>query len=80
MILGLHNMTDAVTHYFSDHVSPDRDPSLLLLDSILLIPLIFGAFFYPVQILVSLAVVAAAVVLFVVLAHAMQRHRARVGH
>jgi hypothetical protein len=80
MILGLHNFSDAVTHYFSDHVSPDHDPSLLLLDSILLIPLVFAVFFYPVEILLALAVVAVALGAFVGLARVLRRHRTHVGH
>jgi hypothetical protein len=80
IFFGWHNMTDAVAHYFQDHVTPDRDNSLLLLDSILLIPLIFAVFFYPVEILVSLAVVAAIGVGLVALSRALHRHRARVGH
>jgi len=80
MILGWHNMTDAVAHYFEDHVTPDRDNSLLLLDGILLIPLIFAVFFYPVEILVSLAVVAAVVVGFITLSRMVHRHRTHVGH
>lgn len=79
MILGWHNMTDAVAHYFREHVSPDRDNSLLLLDSILLIPLIFAVFFYPVEILLSLAVVAVVAVGFIALARTLHRHRESVG-
>jgi hypothetical protein len=78
MILGWHNMTDAVAHYFEDHVTPDRDNSLLLLDSILLIPLAFALFFYPVEILLSLAVVAVLVIGFVVLSRVLHRHRASI--
>ena len=80
MILGWHNMTDAVAHYFQDHVTPDRDSSLLLLDSILLIPLIFAVFFYPVEILVALAVVAVIGAGFVALSRAVHRHRTHIGH
>jgi hypothetical protein len=80
MILGWHNMTDAVAHYFADHVSPDRDPSLLLLDGILLIPLIFAVFFYPVEVLVALAIVAVLGLAFIGLVRVLQRHRTHVGH
>ena len=80
MILGWHNMTDAVAHYFQDHVTPDHDNSLLLLDGILLIPLIFAVFFYPVEILISLAVVAVLGIGLVAISRALHRHRAHVGH
>ena len=80
MILGLHDMTHSVTRYFSDHVTADGGGSLLLLDGILLIPVIFAFFFYPVPMFSALAVVAVLLVMFVGLTRVMQRHRRHVGH
>ena len=78
--LGLHDMTDAVRHYFSDHVSGDGGGSILLLDGILLIPLIFAVFFYPVAMLGAGAVVILALVAFMALSRVLHAHRRRVGH
>ena len=80
MIFGLHNMTDPVTQYVKEHVTGDGGASILLLDGILLIPLIFAVFFYPVAILTALAVVVVLLVGFVGLSRAMHRHRRHVGH
>ncbi len=54
MILGLHNMVEGVEHYWTDHISADKDLSLLGLDGILLIPVVFAIFFYPMAMLVGI--------------------------
>jgi hypothetical protein len=43
--------------YWSDLVSYDGGMSLLMIDGLLLIPLIFAAFFYPIQVLVGVGAV-----------------------
>ena len=54
MILGLHNMIESVEHYWKDHVSADGGLSLLGLDGILLIPVVFAVFFYPMAMLIAI--------------------------
>ena len=54
MILGVHNMVESVEHYWTNHLSADRDLSLLGLDGILLIPVVFAVFFYPVAMLIGI--------------------------
>ena len=53
MILGLHDMVDALSHYSSEHVNSDGAWWILALDGILLIPLIFAVFFYPMAIVLG---------------------------
>ena len=80
MIVGLHNMIESVMHYGEEHITRDGSGWILLLDAILLIPLIFAVFFFPIQALVLTATAAVATVGFVWLARALQRHRTRIGH
>jgi len=54
MILGFHNMVESVEHYWQDHISADGGMSLLGLDGLLLIPVIFAVFFYPVAMLIGI--------------------------
>ena len=54
MILGLHNMVESVEHYWKNHISGDGGLSLLGLDGILLIPVLFAVFFYPVVMLIAI--------------------------
>ena len=54
MILGLHNMVESVEHYWQNHISADGGLSLLGLDGILLIPVVFAIFFYPVPMLMAI--------------------------
>jgi len=77
MILGLRNMLESVEHYWHDHVTSDGGLSLVGLDGLLLIPLIFAVFFYPMAI--SIGVVAALIVAVAVwevrrFAHSHQHH------
>jgi hypothetical protein len=44
-------MVNLLRRYWGDLVSYDGGMSLLMMDGLLLIPLIFAAFFYPVQVL-----------------------------
>jgi hypothetical protein len=43
--------------YWNEMVSYDGGMSLLMIDGLLLIPLIFAAFFYPIQVLVGVGAV-----------------------
>ena len=54
MILGVHNMVESVEHYWTNHISADGGLSLLGLDGILLIPVVFAVFFYPVAMLIAI--------------------------
>jgi hypothetical protein len=62
MILGVHNMVDAISHYAKEHLTLDGSEWILGLDGILLIPVIFAVFFFPMVVLIG---VSAAVVLAV---------------
>jgi len=48
MIVGIHDMFDAVVHFADDVSTSDRGLSLVLMDGLLLIPLAMAAFFYPI--------------------------------
>ena len=54
MTLGLHNMVESVEQYWTDHISADGGLSLLALDGLLLIPVVFFMFFYPVAVLIAI--------------------------
>ena len=58
MIFGVHNILDAFSHYTHDHLSTDGALWILALDGILLIPLIFAVFFYPMAVLIAVGAVA----------------------
>ena len=50
-------MLTLLRRYWGEMVSYDGGMSLLMIDGLLLIPLIFAAFFYPIQVLVLVGVV-----------------------
>jgi uncharacterized membrane protein HdeD (DUF308 family) len=50
-------MLGAMFRYWDEHISRDGAWWILALDGILLIPLIFAAFFYPVAVAIVVAVV-----------------------
>lgn len=80
MILGVHDMVDALSHYTKDHVSADGGWWILLLDGALLIPLIFAAYFYPLPVLIGTGAALILAVGFLWLVRALHRHRLHVGH
>jgi hypothetical protein len=47
MVVGLGEMFGAVGHFWEEHISHDGAWWILAMDGVLLIPLIFAAFFYP---------------------------------
>jgi hypothetical protein len=51
-------MLSLLRRYWDDLVSYDGGLSLLMLDGLLLVPLVFAAFFYPVEVLTWVGVVA----------------------
>jgi len=52
-------MITLLRRYWNELVSYDGGLSLVMLDGLLLIPLIFAAFFYPVEVLSGVGIVAA---------------------
>lgn len=50
-------MFTLLRRYWGEMVSYDGGMSLLLMDGLLLIPIIFAAFFYPIQVLVGVGAV-----------------------
>jgi hypothetical protein len=79
MILGVQDMVDATLHYCGDYVSADGGWWILLLDTILLIPLIFAAYFYPVPVLTAVGAALVAVLVIVGIVLALQRGQVDVG-
>ena len=75
MILGLHNMVDALTTYFDEHLTTDGAWWILGLDAILLIPLIFAVFFYPLAVAIGVGAAAALAAVYYVLLRALHSHR-----
>ena len=53
MIFGFHNMVESVGRYWQTHISSDGGLAILGLDGILLIPIIFAVFFYPMATLIA---------------------------
>jgi len=51
-------MLALLRRYWNELVSYDGGLSLVMLDGLLLIPLIFAAFFYPVEVLSAVGIVA----------------------
>jgi len=80
MILGLHNMVDALSHYTKDHVTGDGSMWILGLDAILLIPVVFAVFFYPIAMLIGIGAALALAVAYLALVHVLHAHRTRIGH
>ena len=56
MILGLHHMTEALGHHWQERISADGGLWILALDGILLIPVIFAVFFYPMAVAIGVGV------------------------
>ena len=75
MIVGMNDMLGSISHYWESRVSSDGALWILMMDGLFLIPLVFAAFFYPWQVMVS---VGAIVVLSAVLIEAV--HVARTHH
>jgi hypothetical protein len=46
-VLRLRELLHGLFHFWDEHISKDGAWWILALDSVLLIPLIFAAFFYP---------------------------------
>jgi hypothetical protein len=61
-VLTLREMLQGLFHYWDEHISKDGAWWILALDSVLLIPLIFAVFFYPMAVV---AIVAGAALLTV---------------
>lgn len=57
MIVGVHNMLDALSRYWHERVSSDGALWIVFLDGLLLIPLIFAVFFYPKIVLIGVGAV-----------------------
>lgn len=80
MIWGLHEMFHGIAQWWRDHMSSDGALWILAMDALLLVPLIFAVFFYPLVVLIG---VGAALIVgfgFMWLTHVMQMHRRHVGH
>jgi hypothetical protein len=57
MVIGFGHMFAAMFHYWDEHISRDGAWWILALDAVLLIPLVFAAFFYPMAVGITVAVV-----------------------
>jgi hypothetical protein len=58
-VLGLGEMLRGLFHFWDEHISKDGAWWILALDSMLLIPLIFAVFFFPMAVIVIVGSVAA---------------------
>ncbi len=76
MILGLHDMRDSVTRYWRERVSADGGLWLVALDSLLLIPLIFSVFFFPIPVLIGVTVLAVVAAMVYEVRHFARTHHA----
>ena len=74
MILGVHNMVDALTHYGDEHLTSDGALWILGLDAILLIPAMFAVFFFPYAALIGAGVAVAMAAVYFVLLRALRAH------
>jgi len=75
-VLGLREMLQGLFHFWDEHISKDGAWWILVLDSVLLIPLIFAAFFYPMAVLAIVGGAAALTLGFMALRR-LVRHRKR---
>ncbi len=75
MILGVHNMVDALTSYWDEHLSADGAWWILGLDAILLIPAIFAVFFYPVGVAIGVGAALLVAAVYYALLRALHGHR-----
>jgi hypothetical protein len=80
MIVGLHNVVDAVGRYRDEISSSDGGLWILAMDGLLLIPLAMAAFFYPMVALEAILGVAALSVLGMVLVRAHHRGQLHMPH
>lgn len=77
-VLGIHDLVDGITSHTRAAVSSDGGLSLILIDGLLLVPLAFAAFFYPVTAaLIGAAVAATVTVVAVTLSRARCMHPTR---
>lgn len=51
MVVGLREMSQGVFHFWEEHISKDGAEWILALNGLLLVPLIFAGFFYPMAVL-----------------------------
>ena len=76
MILGMHNMVDAVADYWNEHVSSDGALWILGLNGLLLVPVIFFVFFFPMAVAIGVGAAALLAGVYFVLLRMLHSHRA----
>jgi hypothetical protein len=69
-----------VTKYTKDHLTGDGSLWILGLDGILLVPVIFFVFFYPMAVLISVGVALLLAATYFGLLRVVQSHRHHLGH
>ena len=77
MIVGVHNFVDALGRFKNETLSSDGGLWILAMDGLLLIPLLFAAFFYPVIALSSIIALALVSLLGMVLVRMYHRGQLR---
>jgi hypothetical protein len=75
MIFGLHNMVESVGEYWQTHISSEGGLSILGLDGLLLIPIIFAVFFYPMVTLIAVGSVVLLMLAGYKVVHFSRTHR-----
>ncbi|MBI3049578.1 MAG: hypothetical protein HYY76_14835 [Acidobacteria bacterium] len=53
MLVGIRDVYQGLFHFWDEHISADGAWWILALDGVLLIPLIFAVFFYPMVVLIG---------------------------
>jgi hypothetical protein len=56
MIVGVHNFVDALGHYKDEVMSSEGGVWIVMMDTLLLIPFVIAAFFYPMPALIGVGV------------------------
>lgn len=77
MLVGLRGMVQGIFHFWDEHISADGAWWILALDSVLLIPLIFAVFFYPMAVLILVGAAAVLTLGVIALRRAAIRVRKR---
>jgi hypothetical protein len=75
MILGMHDMLDAMAHYWETRVSSEGALWIVMMDGLFLIPLIFALFFYPRTVLLGVGAVVLLSLVLLEIVHVARTHR-----
>ena len=80
MIVGVHNLVDALGRFKEETVNNEGGLWILAMDGLFLIPLAMAAFFYPIIALEAMAAVAVVSVVGVLLVRAHHKGQLHLPH